>query len=820
MRTLTAALTALLAVAALAVVLGGEGRAETACLPPDGGELPAHPEPGTDAYEDYEHDDGPGEDGDWVLYGRGWGHGTGMSQYGALGAALLGCSAADIIETYYPGAEAAAIPNAEELPDEVRVSLLRSGEPRWGDATVEAQGGTLTWDVPEPVDDDLEAEPAQPDEEAWTLEPVEPDDEHDENDDNDENEEDAEPGLLVLRDEAGDEVWRGGEPGDTVRLDVDADELGAVLPDADRVQAWDPHAYTEGTLRFVIPEGESDEVAGEPFEVSVAIGERGGVDAIDRYLYGLREVPSNWPGAAQGAQAIAARSFAAERLLDDPDADPHLDDSPGDQVYSPQSPDAWVEAVEATAGEVVVHEGDIVPAYYSSSHGGQSESSAFAAVYGSEQPYLQPIDDSRWEEAVVDSDFDNRNIAWTRTLTQDEITERLNAHLDETEDAETVGEVRAIDTPDPRGEGGRVGVPGRDGSDYGGVEIVGDDGEATISGWDFTTALELTAPNGLRSELFTVEALLDPDEMLPRLAGEDRIETAIAIAEDGWDTADEVLLASSADFPDALAAGVLAAERDAPLLLSAPDALRDDVVAALTDLEPERVTLLGGEMALDATVKDAAGQAVPEAEIDRLGGDERDETAAKIAAEARPDGAEEVAVAVADDFPDALAAAALAASSDRVPTLLTDSDALLDSTRAALADLDAQTVHLVGGTSVLGEEVESALEAEDYAVERFDGDDRLDTSRQVVADALDRDDREVATLASAANFPDALAGGAYAARAESVLALVPADGVADDSPVADVLTPEQFGEARLLGGTAAVSAAAHEDLARLLRGEG
>lgn len=41
--------------------------------------------------------------GSWTVEGRGWGHGIGMSQWGAQGAALQGLSAEQILDFYYPG---------------------------------------------------------------------------------------------------------------------------------------------------------------------------------------------------------------------------------------------------------------------------------------------------------------------------------------------------------------------------------------------------------------------------------------------------------------------------------------------------------------------------------------------------------------------------------------------------------------------------------------------------------------------------------------------------------------------------------------------
>ena len=50
--------------------------------------------------------------GVWAVEGRGWGHGRGMSQWGAQGAASQGVSAEQIVSTYYPGTERAIVPSA------------------------------------------------------------------------------------------------------------------------------------------------------------------------------------------------------------------------------------------------------------------------------------------------------------------------------------------------------------------------------------------------------------------------------------------------------------------------------------------------------------------------------------------------------------------------------------------------------------------------------------------------------------------------------------------------------------------------------------
>src|SRR5690606_10527730 len=64
----------------------------------------------------------------------------------------------------------------------------------------------------------------------------------------------------------------------------------------------------------------------------------------------------------------------------------------------------------------------------------------------------------------------------------------------------------------------------------------------------------------------------DP-EKTDRISGDTRYDTAIAISQEGWKSADTVVLATGADFPDALAGGPLAYQQNAPILLTRPASL-------------------------------------------------------------------------------------------------------------------------------------------------------------------------------------------------------------------------------------------------------
>ena len=54
--------------------------------------------------------------------GRGWGHGIGLSQYGALGKAIRGMKAPDILAAYYAGIRPTTLP-AERIPPQLKISV-------------------------------------------------------------------------------------------------------------------------------------------------------------------------------------------------------------------------------------------------------------------------------------------------------------------------------------------------------------------------------------------------------------------------------------------------------------------------------------------------------------------------------------------------------------------------------------------------------------------------------------------------------------------------------------------------------------------------
>ncbi|WP_228266404.1 ExeM/NucH family extracellular endonuclease [Ornithinimicrobium ciconiae] len=192
-----------------------------------------------------------------------------------------------------------------------------------------------------------------------------------------------------------------------------------------------------------------------------------------------------------------------------------------------------------------------------------------------------------------------------------------------------------------------------------------------------------------------------------RISGEDRYATASALAQARFGAADvdTVYVASGLEFADSLSAGPLAGLEDDPIVLAKSDAVPLATRAALEALDPDRIVVLGGTVAIsDDVMTELESYATT---VERLRGDDRYATAAVIASRIAP--SENVFVASGQAFPDALSGAALAGLRQS-PLLLTQQDHLPTATAAALVEREPSTVTLFGGTVAITEAVKTAIE--------------------------------------------------------------------------------------------------------------
>lgn len=297
-----------------------------------------------------------------------------------------------------------------------------------------------------------------------------------------------------------------------------------------------------------------------------------------------------------------------------------------------------------------------------------------------------------------------------------------------------------------------------------------------------------------------------------RIAGNDRLHTAIATSRDAFPTtgsAAAVVLVRSdpGQFADALSGVPLAASERAPLLLNPVDHLDQDVGAELERVAAKGATvyLLGGTAALAPAVANDVAQRGFAAV--RYGGTDRYETAAIIADNGLRNPSR-LFEASGTDFADALSAGASAASR-RGAVLLTA------GSRQAKATADYLSAHPSASRTAVG----GPAAAADPSASSVVGADRYDTSVKL-AEASFGSPAAVG-LASGADYPDALAGGANIANVATStgpLLLVAPDHLPD--PVRSYLASVHAGvrRAALFGGRRAVADAVIDQANRALAG--
>jgi len=167
-----------------------------------------------------------------------------------------------------------------------------------------------------------------------------------------------------------------------------------------------------------------------------------------------------------------------------------------------------------------------------------------------------------------------------------------------------------------------------------------------------------------------------------RLAGPDRYRTAVGVAATFPAPTGGVVLASGADFPDALAGTPLAAVLSGPVLLTPPDRLPVEVSGQLTRLRPARLVVAGGLAAVSAPAAAAAATAAGRP-VERAAGADRYATAAALAQlMQRTTRVSGVFVTTGSDFPDATVASA-AGGAAAAPLLLTSPTAARGAALAA-----------------------------------------------------------------------------------------------------------------------------------------
>lgn len=408
-------------------------------------------------------------DGDFLFEGRGYGHGVGMSQWGAWAAARDGKTFDWIVGFYYPGT------TLEPLSDpglELKVKL--SSEPwksvstitqNFKQVDVHAAGGPVVLVMTGgPGDTQVELT----------------------------------PGVFanVLVGAGGVDVITaaGGRQGPFERV-VAVPGAGARV----RVQFRTSSDYVTASREYWGKmQIEPSSTAGYLVTYNVV--------PIEKYLRSIGEVEYDWaqPGAADyaqeavKAQAVAARTYAIANK------DPYLNDNQWDQVYlgytgrstGTQKPFEELypgipKAAEETAGLVLRLDGKVITSFFSSSSGGYTTAWYPASSY----PYLP----AKADPYSLKAPTSNPGWAWSFTISVEDLSDEVDGMNDT--DGKTIHlgaisrvEIDSRETADP-------------GSHVAAVKLVGADGSALVSASSFrrlfgysqmrsTLILKVTNPDG------------------------------------------------------------------------------------------------------------------------------------------------------------------------------------------------------------------------------------------------------------------------------------------------------------------------------------
>jgi SpoIID/LytB domain protein len=344
-----------------------------------------------------------GEDDNIVVNGAGWGHGVGMSQFGAYGMAVEGSSYDDILEHFYTNASLGTLGQGGlDAPGNLWVNLeldfstleLRVDAISGAGEPVLVTRSAESWEVPV----------------GSTIEIRGP-----------------ENCSLLIDPPGADNAYE--TPSGTCSFDMTWYDFAN--PDADPLTKIAIVGCTQ-TDWNVVPSLQRECQYGRGM-LHVRSGS-GGLDLsaemlLDDYILGISEMPYFWGVdgmEALKAQAVAARSYARELQIyrGTPGANScgawcHVRDTTFDQRYVGWGHGAadWITATTSTASQVMTHpdapNDNIVRTYYSSSTGGRTESIQEVWSGWDAREYYQGVDD-RWS---VDGTVYNPSGSWSVTLT-------------------------------------------------------------------------------------------------------------------------------------------------------------------------------------------------------------------------------------------------------------------------------------------------------------------------------------------------------------------------------------------------------------------
>ena len=322
---------------------------------------------------------------DFRFFGSGYGHGVGMSQIGARGQDLEGKSAVEILNYYYPGTAVTPYPDNQLIRVNI-ANLINSISL----TTVGAVGEIRLYQGDIPIT------------------------------------ENPEPFGIYGGDTTA--LFTNFAGSVVPALSSPTAKYAAISPAKAWTIRWDTTTTTINiTNGTVVNQYKYGQIVFKSVQTLVTsyLAVTNTLRLHDEYLWGLGEVPSSWPAAALEAQAIAARTYALNKLNRvRVECDCNIYSTTVDQNFVGYAKEIeaiygikWKEAVNRTFVDeenalTVTLDGKPINAFYFSSSGGITQN--IKDVWGSSIDYLLGVPDP-WS---LDPMINRRYALWSRFVPQ------------------------------------------------------------------------------------------------------------------------------------------------------------------------------------------------------------------------------------------------------------------------------------------------------------------------------------------------------------------------------------------------------------------
>lgn len=349
-------------------------------LPPDSVVIPSPPVDNSTPANSY------------IIKGRGFGHGVGLSQWGARGMALQNFKYPQILSHYYTGTALQTLPSSNTT---VRVGIYLG----------QSKAGVTTSGPYQIIDGDTQA-------------------------------------LLA-----------SGQKGDSWQVTVNGGMLQATPQLANQGNLFSQTQQTLKARNLIFqPVGDTKLTLTEKKtayrgSLQFTANLQGKLDVInlvnmEDYLFGVvtKESPSSWPIEALKAQAVASRSYALYKVQLRANQSFDVYDTTTSQVYGGFSGESGpaIEAVLATTGQILTYGNQVVEAVFHANSGGYTENNE--NIWGSSPlPYLRTVKDeySGYGTDPVQSRY---GFWWDKTYTAFQVENAFNASS-----ANYIGKLISID---------------------------------------------------------------------------------------------------------------------------------------------------------------------------------------------------------------------------------------------------------------------------------------------------------------------------------------------------------------------------------------